>query len=52
MSWKPHVPFFTYTPSLEKGISNLGHHIDNFHAGVDMVTVLVIRLLGKRLFSK
>jgi hypothetical protein len=32
-------------------ISNLGQHIDNFHAGVGMVTVLVIRLVGKRLFD-
>jgi len=32
-------------------ISNLGQHIDNFHAGVRMVTVLVIRLVGKRLFD-
>jgi hypothetical protein len=29
-------------------ISNLGQQIDNFHAGVDMVIVLVIRLVGKR----
>ncbi len=39
---------------LKKQISNnnnLGQHIDNFHASVDMVTILVIRLVGKRLFD-
>jgi hypothetical protein len=36
----------------KKGNSNnLGKHIDNFHANVDMVTILVIRLVGKRLFD-
>jgi hypothetical protein len=32
-------------------INNLGQHIENFHVGVGMVTFLVIRLVGKRLFN-
>ncbi len=32
-------------------ISNSGQHIENFHAGVSMVTFIVIRLVGKRLFD-
>jgi hypothetical protein len=31
--------------------NNLGQHVDNFHASVNMVTILIIRLVGKRLFD-